>query len=407
MKRLTAWILALIGVLLLPLHGLADVDQTARAEADAYFQGVFSRTKAIGGAVLVSRQGRRIYSFYWGGNDKRVSRPVDDETVYKVASVSKLVSAVGVMQLAEAKALDLDAPLIYGEGAPVRNPWYPDAPVTLRQVMSHTSSILGDAPYNAAPRWDREDVLTRRYFAKREPGSQYEYANLNGGILCSAVERASGQSFNRYMAEHIFEPLDINGAYAAHLLPDPSALSGTYMNDGMLYCSAEKYVQTDAADYDDTCAPDAHYHTSAGSLYISLSGLEKIGQVLCTGAAGEKRILFPQGAEMMRADQSRVSGSSVTGSSPYGLCVYRFEDENGVIWYGHQGRWEGLQVDLFAEPDTQTVVVMVMNGVGRSGAGGEVDAKFLRALQHISPWLEAPGLADDGLGFEVEDEWMD
>ena len=63
MKRLTAWILALIGVLLLPLHGLADVDQTAQAEADAYFQGVFSRTKAIGGAVLVSQQGRRIYSF--------------------------------------------------------------------------------------------------------------------------------------------------------------------------------------------------------------------------------------------------------------------------------------------------------------------------------------------------------
>ena len=407
MKRLAAWIFALMWALLSPLCGLADLDQAAQAEADAYFQGVFSRTKPIGGAVLVSQQGRRIYSFYWGGNDKRSSRPVDDETVYKVASVSKLVSAIGVMQLAEARALELDAPLTYGENIPIRNPWYPDAPVTLRQVMSHTSSILGDAPYNAPPRWDREDVLSQRYFAKREPGSQYEYANLNGGILCSAVERASGQSFNQYMAEHVFAPLDVNGAYAAHLLPDPAALSGTYMSDGLLYCSAEKYMQADAAEYDDTCAPDEHYHTSAGSLYISLSGLEKIGQVLCTGAAGDVRLLSPQAAEMMRADQSALSGSTVTGSSPYGLCVYRFPDDHGVTWYGHQGRWEGLQADLFVEPDTQTVVVMVMNGVGRSGAGGEVDAKFLRVLQHIAPWLDAPGLADDGLGFEVEDEWMD
>ncbi len=407
MKRLAAWILALMGALLLPLSGLADLDQAAQAEADAYFQGVFSRAEAIGGAVLVSQSGRRIYSFYWGGNDKRASRPVDDETVYKVASVSKLVSAVGVMQLAEARALDLDAPLTYGESVPIRNPWYPDSPITLRQVMSHTSSILGDAPYNAAPRWDLENVLAQRYFAKREPGSRYEYANLNGGILCSAVERASGQSFNSYMTEHVFAPLGINGAYAAHLLPDPAALSGTYMSNGLVYCTAEKYMQADAADYDDTCAPDEHCHTSAGSLYISLSGLEKIGQVLCTGAAGDVRILSPQGAEMMRADQASISGSSVTGSSPYGLCVYRFEDDNGVTWYGHQGRWEGMQADLFVDPETQAVVVMVMNGVGRSGAGGEVDAKFLRALRRISPWLEAPGLADDGLGFVVEDDWAE
>ena len=402
-KHILAWILALMGALLLPLAGLADVDQAAQAEADAYFQGAFSRSGAIGGAVLVSQRGRRIYSFYWGGSDKRASRPVDDETVYKVASVSKLASAMGVMQLAEAKKLNLDAELTYGEGLPIRNPWYPDAPITLRQAMSHTSSLLGAAPYVSPPRWDRADILSQRYFAKREPGSKYEYANLNGGILCSAVERASGQSFNSYMAEHIFAPLGINAAYAAHLLPDPSALFATYNNDGTLYCSAEKYIQTDAAEYEDTCDPDLHYHTSVGSLYISLSGLEKIGQVLCSGAAGDVRILSPQAAEIMRTDQAALPGSSVTGSSPYGLCVYRFTASDGVVWYGHQGRWEGMLADLFVEPDTQTVVVFVMNGVGRSGNGGEVDAKAERALLHISPWLDSSGLLDDGMGFVVEE----
>ena len=205
------------------------------------------------------------------------------------------------------------------------------------------------------------------------------------------------------MAEHIFAPLGINAAYAAHLLPDPSALFATYNNDGTLYCSAEKYIQTDAAEYEDTCDPDLHYHTSVGSLYISLSGLEKIGQVLCSGAAGDVRILPPQAAEIMRTDQAALPGSSVTGSSPYGLCVYRFTASDGVVWYGHQGRWEGMLADLFVEPDTQTVVVFVMNGVGRSGNGGEVDAKAERAFLHISHWLDSSGLLDDGMGFVVEE----
>ena len=107
----------------------------------------------------------------------------------------------------------------------------------------------------------------------------------------------------------------------------------------------------------------------------------------------------------MRSDQAALSGSSVTGESPYGLCVFRFQAEDGIIWYGHQGRWEGLLTDLFVEPDSQTVVVFVMNGVGRSNTGKGVDGKAEKALLHIYPWLlQPPKMTDDGLGFVVEEE---
>lgn len=384
-KHWGAWLLALL--LFLPLPCRAELTAQQRSEADAYFQRAFSRAKAIGGAVIVSRDGERIYEFFYGANDKKGSRPVDEETVYKVASVTKLVTAIGVMRLAEAGRLDLDAGMVDSFGRPVRNPRYPDQPVTLRQAMSHTSSLLGGAPYTAVPPWAEIGVKDTKYFSNYAPGTHYEYSNLNGGLLGTAIERAAGVSLNTYMRERVFAPLGINAAYAAHLLPDPSVLSHTYAADRTVYMKAEKYIQEDAASYDDTCDPDAHCRTAVGGLYISLSGLEKLAGVLaCGGEYGGVRLLSEDAALQMRADQAALPGSSVTGSSPYGLCMYRFTGEDNVVWWGHQGRWKGLLTDVFIQPETRAAVVFVMNGVGRGGTA-EVDAKAARTLQYVDAWL--------------------
>ena len=391
-------------LLICPCRGLGELDAEQSAAADAYFLRAFTRAEAIGGGVIVNLDGETLYAYYYGADDRRGTRPVDGETVYKVASLTKMVTAVGVMQLKEAGKVDLDAPLIYGEGVPIRNPRWPDTPVTLRQVMSHTSSLLGEAPYHAAPQWEKITLDQNRYFSKYEPGSHYEYANLNGGILGSAIERASGQSLNAYMTEHVFAPLGVNAAYAAHLLPDPAPLSRTYTQDGQVYMKAEQYLEEDRENYEDTRDPDNHYHTSVGSLYISLNGLEKIGQMLaCGGAADGLRLLSPQAAAEMRADQRTVRETTVTGESPYGLAVYRFIASDGRTWYGHQGRWQGLLTDLFVEPETHTAVVLVMNGVGRSGSG-ELDAKAERVLLLVGQWLDAGAVKAAPGSFVVDED---
>ncbi len=403
MRRLIAlWALALL-LFARPCGCLCELDAETAAEADAYFLRLFTRSRAVGGAVIVNRDGETLYAFYYGADAKYNGRPVDGETVYKAASLTKMITAVGVMQLKEAGRLDLDAPLTWGEGTPIRNPRFPDVPVTLRQALTHTTSLLGDAPYRAAPKWEKITPEQNRYFSKYAPGTHYEYANLNGGILGSAIERASGQSLNDYMAEHVFAPLGVNAAYAAHLLPDPSPLSRTYTADGLIYMRAEKYLEEDRAGYEDTCDPDNHYHTSVGSLYISLNGLEKLGQALaCGGIADGVRLLSPQGTAEMRADQRDVRGTTVTGESPYGLAVCRFTAGDGRAWYGHQGRWDGLLSDRFVNPDSRTAVVLVMNGVGRSGSG-ELDGKAERALLLAGQWLDT-GAAKAGPGSFVVDE---
>ena len=394
MKHLTAWALTLLLLLSAVPGGLCV--STESAEADAYFERLFQRADAVSGAVLISQNGQRIYASYDGVEDRKTKVPVTESTVYKVASVSKMISAIGIMRLFDAGLVRLDDAL-----PGIRNPRFPDAPVTLRQVMSHTSSLLASAPYLTPPDWARIDGTDTKFFSKYEPGARYAYSNLNGGILCSVIERVSGQSFNTFMAENVFSPLDINAAYAAHLLPDASPVATAYYPDKTIYRRGYQYVEIDEKEYDDTCDPDNHYRTSVGSLYISLSGLETLGWLLAgDGAAKGVRVLSSQAVRLMRLDQAALPGSSVTGSSPYGLCVSHFTDENGVTWYGHQGRWEGVLVDLFFEPETQTVVVFVLDGVKAANNGQGIHPRAEDAMEYADRWVREA----EGDSYVVKDE---
>lgn len=382
--RRGALLLALLIAFAFPAAG--EITSSQRQEADAFFSSLFADSKAVGGVVLVAQQGQRLYDFSYGYADRKHTQSVSPETVFKVASVTKLVTAIGVMQLVDQGLIDLDAPLSQATGVNILNPSYPDTPITLRQVMSHTSSIASTAPYTRAVDW-AQIPRGSEYFLARQPGTCYEYANLNGGLLGNLIERLTGQSLNSYMQQQVFVPLGINAAYAATLLPDASTLSATFRADGTQYISAASYLADDAA-YDDTCNPEKHYRASVGGLYISAEGLETLGIALAGG--GEARgvqLLSAESARMMQLDQSLLPGSSVTGESPYGLCLYRLTLENGDQWYGHQGRWEGLVADIFFERETQTVLVLVANGVKRAGST-EVCAQAEAALSFLHGWMD-------------------
>lgn len=360
----------------------AQLSPEQQAAADAFFSKLFAQGKTVGGAVIVNQGGERLYGFFYGRASKS-GVTVTEDTVYKVASVTKLITAMGVMQLAEQGRLDLDAPLRKKGGEPLCNPAYPDAPLTLRQAMSHTTSLLPSANYTGNPTW------TAKYFDVYRPGSRYTYANINGGILGSQIEYVSGQSLNSYMAQHVFAPLHINAAYAAPLLPDPTQLSDSFEPDGRVEATAEAYMRGDAG-YDDTCDPDTHFRASVGGLYISLRGMELLGAALANrGRVNGVQVLSPGSVRMMQMDQNRVPGSTVTGESPYGLNTFRV-DIAGHTWYGHQGWWAGRLMDLFYEPESSTVLVLAMNGNGRASGtvNREVAAQMERAISFVTPWVE-------------------
>ena len=211
---------------------------------------------------------------------------------------------------------------------------------------------------------------------------------MNGGVLGSMIEKASGQSLNSYMAEHVFGPLNINAAYAATLLPDSAPLAHSFNGDGTVNTSAAGYLRIDAS-YDDTCDSAAHFRSSVGNLYISVKGLELLGAALANGGhVNGVELLTPLSVREMQADQ-RLLSPDIVCDSPYGLNTYRYQLA-GNTWYGHQGWWNGRLTDLFYEPESRTAVVLVMNGIPLSP--GTVDRQVASPMEktqlYMTPWVK-------------------
>jgi len=355
MKRLLSVLLVLC--LLSPLC-LAEV---STEEMDAFAEHAFKARKVQGGAVIISEGDRVLYSYVYGYRDAKKTQPVTLDTCFRIASVTKLVTAIGVMQLYEQGLFSLDAPVSDILPFPVVHPRFPDIPVTARQVLSHTSGFRSVQTY--FPNWEKlAESRTNAFFQpKAAPGTQYIYSNMNGGLLGAMIEALSGQSVNAYMTEHVFSPLHINAAYSVILLNDKTDIADRLKKSGALRRTAEQEAEK-YADYDDTCDPRAHTERTVGGLYISANGLAALAQALaCGGTLHGVSLLSADTLSLMEREQN-TEGSSVTCKTPYGLGLTRTEGMTGGTWYGHQGRMDGLSSNLYYQKETGLSVAVIANG---------------------------------------------
>ncbi|WP_051971907.1 serine hydrolase [Massilia sp. 9096] len=185
-------------------------------------------------SVLAIRAGQVSYTGQFGrrfiGVDGLPDQPVDAGTRFRIASVSKMVTTLGLLRLLEAGRLDLDADVAGYLGWRLRNPHFPDAPITLRHLLTHTSSLRDDAGYAFGPDTALRDVLApgarlygdgQAWAANAAPGAYFTYCNLGFGLAGTIMESVSGERFDRLMARQLLEPLGLRASY------HPANLSAT------------------------------------------------------------------------------------------------------------------------------------------------------------------------------------
>lgn len=357
------WLLALMLVFC-----LSTASGEEASEWEAWAKARFRERQIVGGAVIIARDGEVLFSYDYGYRNASRTQLVSLDTCFHAASVTKMVSAIGLLQLLEDYDIPLDTPVKDITGIPVVNPAFPEAEITIRQVLSHTSSFVQNQ--YLTPDWAAMK-LNNSYFSQvNAPGTAYAYANMNGGLIGAMIEAISGKSVNTYMQEHVFIPLKINAAYHAALLPDQADISAKLKKNGANFRTVEKEIKT-FDDYDDTCLPAEHTDITSGSLYISVNGLIRIVTLLENGGELDGvRILTDDTVQLMMTPQHTIEGSSVTGESPYGLCLARVENMPGGTWYGHQGMWQGLTSNAYFQPDTGLCVVVIANGYNANRVDG-------------------------------------
>lgn len=339
-------------------NGLAQT-----TELDSMVDKIMKSGKVVGGSVVVYMKGEMVYARDYGFRNLSRKLPVDEHTYFKLASITKMVSGVGLMLLHEKNQVDLDDDISEYFGVTIRNPRFPDTPLTLRQLMSHTSSITDTGGFSKI-KSRVTDMLAfenkrQGNFLGHQPGAKYYYSNFGAGLVGAVMESVTGKSVNTYVAQAVFAPLGIDAAYSAGLVKNAENVATLY-KDGKLYKAASRYI---AEGYEDTANPDAHYRTTVGSLWMRSRDLAKLTSLLCEGGELEgTRLLQETSVNEMMENQMSL-GKSVVGPSSYGLHIERQDTIiPGVVLYGHQGTGDGMIVNSYFEPDSGFVITILTNG---------------------------------------------
>ncbi|MCI1732871.1 MAG: beta-lactamase family protein [Bacteroidales bacterium] len=283
------------------------VSSQTKKEINSDIAQVMKEFNTVGLGVAVVRNGQIVYANSWGYKDLENKKALKNDDIFRIASISKSFTATAIMQLVEQGKVSLDEDVSDLVGFKVRNPKFPDVKITVKMLLSHTSSLNDSQGYFTL---DVIDPSKSKDYYKAyndyKPGTGYEYANLGFNTLGTILERISGERFDQYIVNHILKPLNVYGGYWVASL-DKSKFVNLYNWNN----ETKKYeVQPEA--YDPRTEQIANYQmgrstpifSPTGGMKISPTGLATVMMMhMGLGTYNGKKIISKQSAETMQSAQ--------------------------------------------------------------------------------------------------------
>jgi CubicO group peptidase (beta-lactamase class C family) len=198
-----------------------------------FYRAGLERNGIVGSTLVLIDNGRVVLDEPYGDQSLTPKTPVDEQTTYHWASVTKTFTGIAIMQLRDRGLLSLDDPLVkyIPELTAVHDPYGPVSAITIRQAMSHTNGFRDATwpwrtedwqPFEPT-QWSQIVAMLPYTSVDFPPGSRYRYSNLAVVFLGEIIERLSGDSFEVYMLKNVFGPLGMTHSYydrsPATLLP--------------------------------------------------------------------------------------------------------------------------------------------------------------------------------------------
>jgi D-alanyl-D-alanine carboxypeptidase len=304
-------------------------------------------------SVAIVEGGRIVYARAGGLEDVAGKRAATTRTRFRIASVTKMFTAVSVMQLVEAGQIKLDDPLAA---------YLPNAPhareVTIRQLLMHTSGIpnFGDAAFaSGSVRTATTPAAIVASMAQKPlgftPGTRYDYSNTGYVLLGMAIEKITGSALAAYERDHIFAPAGMHDTTVG----EPPAGPGT----------ATGYMDAKAA----LAEPfDASWLYASGNIVSTPSDIARFDVALMNGV-----LVRPETFATMRAHP--VATDEPTAKYGLGLTVFPLAD---LTFIGHHGGVPGFEVDNELLPDQKFAIVVFGNAFDFSTA--KLNGPLLAAL---------------------------
>lgn len=356
-------------------NGAADLDrELAALQVGSHVPGF---------CVVMFDADHMIYEKGFGFADLAARRPYTVTTVQPIGSISKTLIGMALMKGVERGWFGLDDDINTILPFPVRNPAFPDRPITLRQLATHTSGIVdretvyaaGYVPGDRNPL--RIDAFLKSYFSKdgktyskrnfaaTAPGSTYAYSNIGATLAAYAVELKAGESYADFTRKTFLQPLGMtsSGWTDAETGADHATLYGEKLKPYPLYTLATY--------------PD-------GGLRTSCTDLARLVTAVLKGRAGEDGILKAS------AIAALLKPEFAAGEIPAGLSAK--EPNQGIFWQyrregtiGHFGGDPGVTTFMGIDPKTNIGRIVLANAGGEEALrayGGELAAIWRAVLAH-------------------------
>ena len=309
--------------------------------------------------VAVIKNGKVVETYNYGSKDKSKQEPVTTDTVFRAASLSKLVDAMAVMKLSEEGKMDIDADVGKYLGYKVRSKKYPDTRITPRMLMSHTSGIVDSESFlksrNSHSSVPLKKLLSQSSsFTSKQPGKSHKYSNFGIAVLAAAAEKKAGQPFYEYTENELFRPLGIKGSFLASRIEDSKSIACLYNTRGNPSYTVKRQLS-------EKCAKELGqtHHIYQGNITISAADYARLLCVLMNGGKGEdgQQILSPESADEILKIQFQ------SGSTNCGLCNYLSKTiVKGRTMHYHTGSNFGMYSSFAFDAEDQTGVVVFTSG---------------------------------------------
>ncbi len=341
------------------LFVFAEVLFAQPQNAVAGIDAVMKQYDVPGLSVAVVKNGKLAYTHAFGFKDREKQIPLSETDIFRIASISKSFSATSIMQLVQQKKLSLNDDVSNLIGFKVRNPNFPNTIITLRMILSHRSSLNDKEGYftldainpDKNPNW-------QNCYNKYEPGTGYQYCNLNFNMTGAIIEKFSGERFDRYVQNHILKPLGLYGGYWVDGLDSNRFVTLYDYNDSLKKLTPQPSAYAprrhEIANY--VMGYTTPIFSPTGGMKISAPDLARYMIMhMNLGKAAHQRIIKKKNAIIMQTPLTEKEG--------YGLALLKTTKLiDSIEMTGHTGTAYGLSSAMFFNREKKFGLVVISSG---------------------------------------------
>ena len=370
------------------LFSISTMAQNLQSKLDS----IFKKNELMGLSIHIKKN-KKEESYSFGLRNLIKNLPVTQDTRFRIASISKAFTSLGLLKLYDQKKFKLNDDISDYLGYKLRNPSFPDDKITFEMLLSHTGSLNDGAGYDTflADTYNKDTIPniksvmipSEKYFSKdmwldKKPGTYFTYCNLNFGLIGTLIEKISKQRFDIFMENEIFKPLGIFGNYNISKVKEIENVAALYRNENGWKATKDDYSekkpkQADLSKYE--IGTNGVFYGPQGGLRVTAKEISMFLDFIKSDGKSKPNLISKSTLKLMKKTQwkyNQTNGDNYNGlfnEWALGLHHINTTEKDKVSslnlghFIGHAGDAYGLISDAYFSEKENFSFVIITNGI--------------------------------------------